>query len=151
MDEPLESRKTPSPQGRPSETPQEDLAALHPPAVLRIALVLGAVLGAWLALEGLYARLFGHMPELSTHFELWASLLIRWQLNPANLGWPLVVVGTTWWGSLAGVWIRHRWGWPFAMVLGLVSLIFLGPSTLIAACLLAILLLPGVRAWRAVA
>lgn len=148
MEEPPKQRKPLSRQSRTTQPSPEASATEHVPAVLRVALVLGALLGAWLALEGLYVRLFGQLPALSTHVELWASLLIRWKIDPASLGWPLVVVGTTWWGSLAGVWIRHRWGWIFAMVLGAISLIFLGPSTLIAACLLAILLLPDVRAWR---
>ena len=129
---------------------RQESDAERAPFILRVALGLGALLGAWLAWEGLYARLFGSLPALSMHFELWAWFLRRWQVDPVLLAWPLVVVGTTWWGSLAGVWIRHRWGWPFAIALGLVSLFFLGPSTLIAAALLAILLLPAVRAWRGV-
>ncbi|MGA2111480.1 MAG: hypothetical protein ABSG98_04940 [Anaerolineales bacterium] len=151
MEETPKLNKPPSGQSRATQPPPENPKTEHVPKILRVALVLGALLGVWLVVEGLYARLFGQLPEVSTHFELWASLLIRWKIDPARLGWPLVVVGTTWWGSLAGVWIRHRWGWPFAMILGLISLFFLGPSTLIAACLLAILLLPDVRAWRSFA
>jgi hypothetical protein len=122
------------------------------PINLRLLTVLGALLGAGLALEGLHARLFGAFLPLEGVLGVWNRVGAELQigpvdLGPAELGWPLVVVGSMWTGALSGLWLRSRWGYRACQILGILSLGYIGVGTLLALGVLVLLRTGSVRRW----
>ena len=110
----------------------------------RVALVVaGGALGLWMALDGLSARVLGvYLPELGGGAAL-APALAGLGLDPLGLAWPLIVVGLGWWGGLAGLGLSLPWGRKTVLAVGLLSLLYLGPGTVLGALALAGLLAGG--------
>lgn len=105
-----------------------------------------------LTLEGLHARLFGSYLPLGGVLGVWsriggATQLASLDLSAATLGWPMVVVGTMWSGALSGLWLRLRWGYRACLILGVLSLGYVGIGTLLASCVLLLLRSTSVRSW----
>ncbi len=119
----------------------------RPTASLSIIVVLGFIAGAWMTWQGLVARLTGGVPFILRAPELWATLAASAGLSPSAFGWPLVIIGTSWWGATLGLWTRNKWGWPVVLVLALLSLLHAWEVTLLAAVVLVMLILPAVRRW----
>ncbi len=109
--------------------------------------ILGFIIGAWMAWQGVSTRLTGNVPFLFGRPEWWATLASAAGISPAKFDWPLVIVGTSWWGATLGLWIRNKWGWPVTLILGVISLMHLGVITLLGAAVLVLLFLPPVRRW----
>lgn len=99
------------------------------------------VLGAWMALDGLHARLFGDFIRLEGRLGPWVAWPRALGLDPLALAWPLLVVGTGWFGAVCGLWIGLSWARPAAFVLAGLSLLYLGPGTVLALIVLGCLLL----------
>jgi hypothetical protein len=119
----------------------------RPTVSLSAILILGFAAGAWMAWQGLVARLTGHVPFAFGRPELWATLAVARRLDLAAFGWPMVIVGTSWWGAILGLWIRNKWGWPVTLIVALLSLLHAWEVTLMAAVVLVLLFLPAVRQW----
>jgi hypothetical protein len=119
----------------------------RPTARLSIIVAFALVIGGWMAWQGLVARLTGSVPSLTGSPELWVSFVASTGFSPAAYDWPLVVLGTSWWGAALGLWTRNKWGWPVTVVLAALSLLHAWELTLMAAVVLALLLLPAVRRW----
>ena len=119
----------------------------RPRLSLLAIVILGFVAGAWMAWQGVATRLTGSVPFPFGRPELWATLASAAGLAPSAFDWPLVIVGTSWWGATLGLWIRNKWGWPVTLILGLFSLMHFGAVTLLAAAVLALLFVPAVRQW----
>ena len=129
-------------------TQTQAVASRERPTLSLLAIViLGFVAGMWMAWQGLATRLTGNVPFAFGGQELWVTLAAAGGLSPAAFGWPLLIVGTSWWGATLGLWMRNKWGWPVTLILGLLSLLHLWVVTLMAAAVLVLLFLPVVRQW----
>jgi hypothetical protein len=119
----------------------------RPTISLSAILILGFAAGIWTAWQGLATRLTGHVPFAFGRPELWATLAAAGGLDLAAFGWPMVIVGTSWWGAILGLWIHNKWGWPVTLIVALLSLLHAWEITLMAAAVLVLLFLPSVRRW----
>jgi hypothetical protein len=86
--------------------------------------------------EGLYLRLFltPRNPGAT-----WVTLPTLFGLHPHQVAWPLIVIGTAWFGALSGMWLDLRWGWKVCLVLASLCLFFLGGGTFLAIIILVML------------
>ncbi len=119
----------------------------RPPATLWLFALSGAILGAMLALDGLHARLWGDFLFSGAGAGLWARFLGLDAGTLTGLAWPMIVVGCAWWGVVSGVFLRQSWARRLTPWFGLVSLLYLGPGTALAALALLALLAPSSRRW----
>ncbi len=111
----------------------------------------GALLGALLALDGLYARLFGEFHPALGETRFWLDLLHEQlafpALEPAWAGWLPVVVGSALSGALAACWLGLRWGRNAVAGLATLSLLQGGVASILAAAVLLCATLPATRRW----
>ncbi len=117
-------------------------AALLPRLLLTLA---AAVLGVGLSLTGLHIRLFGFSPALPRWLGPWDVVPRALGLEPTALGWVLLVIGLTWFGAVAGLWLRLSWGKPVTLILSVASALALGAGTALAAVVVVCMVL-----WRPV-
>jgi hypothetical protein len=104
-------------------------------------------LGVWLALGGLWLRLFGEPLASAGFFGIWRTLPEFLGAPASALGWPMIVVGTAWLGALTGLWMRLGWSKRVAWALALASLFHLGAGTFVAVVAAGCLADPRLRAW----
>ena len=107
-------------------------------ASLLAVTAVGAILGAWMTADGLHVRLYA---EFLRPFGLDLPHFVSAAagLSPQQAAWPILAIGLTWFGALGGLWLGHRWGFQTAGVLALVSLLYLGPGTVLGLAALACL------------
>ncbi len=101
------------------------------PLTLTLLTVLAGALGVWLAFGGLWLRLFGEPLAPEGFLGLWRSVPEFLGVHVFTFGWPMIVVGTAWLAALTGLWMRLGWSRRVAWALALVSLIHLGPGTVV--------------------
>jgi len=128
---------------------------LKPPITLRLLTLFSALLGIYLVVNGLAIRLFGWDPIVILPgaswldpFHIFSKGFDQWLiLSPEALAWPTVVLGTGLSGAIWGIWLHKQWGYGAAIVINVLSLIFVGPATLFALCNLACITAPATRSW----
>lgn len=108
--------------------------------------LLGGLLGMWLALGGLELRILGNY--LGWHQQI--SLLAypehlfrieRFEIGGLTaLGWPMVVLGSSWGGALFGFRIGESWSVPAMLLLSTLALAFPYMGTMLGLILLFLLL-----------
>jgi hypothetical protein len=89
----------------------------QPSRTLSLLTILGITLAIWLILYGLQLRFFGGFVSLYDALNLFTPPIafVTWvgwlsaKVSMAALGWPLLVVGCSLLGSLAGLWLHQRW------------------------------------------
>lgn len=113
-------------------------SALLPRLVLTVA---ASLLGIGLSLVGLHLRVFGLLPALPPWLGPYDAVPRALGLGPAALAWPSLVIGLTWFGALAGLWLRLPWGRATTLLLSLVSALAVGAGTLLAAIVVVCLFL----------
>lgn len=116
----------------------------RPPISLIVMTLAGAALGMWMTVEGMHGRILGVYPSID---RLWLRVPDILGINPLYLAWPLVVLGTAWFGALCGLWIKSSWGHKAVLIVGLLSLFYLGPGTILGLVALICLHLPATRKW----
>lgn len=94
-----------------------------------------------MALDGLSMRLFGVYAFPNAY---WIHLLMAKGIESLNLAWPLIVIGTTWIGALAGFLLQQSWGFRAMLTLALVSTLYLWWGTILALFILMALALPAI-------
>jgi len=99
-------------------------------------------LSVWLTAEGLSARFAG---SYLTQGGLWQAAAQALGLAPANLYWPLIWLGLTWLGVVMAVWSGSSWRNSSVLIVGVLSLFFLGWGTILSAFVLFCALLPSGR------
>lgn len=101
--------------------------------MLRMLLTLSAcLLATGFSLVGLYARLFGRLPGLPSWFGPWDAIPRALGLDASVVAWPLIVIGLSWIGAVAGLWLRLPWGTPVIAILSGLSALVLGLATALA-------------------
>jgi hypothetical protein len=100
-----------------------------------------------MALDGLHGRLYGAFLLLMGHPSPFAMLAQRLDFDVLAVAWPVLVVGTSWFGALSALLMRMGWAWKACLVLGGLSLFYLGPGSVLGLGALLGLLLPATRAW----
>ncbi len=119
----------------------------RPPASILIMVVSGSLLGIWMSLEGLHLRLFGEpLLFLGASMPFW-RLLAFLGTEPLSAAWLLITVGTAWAGGVCGVLIRLGGIQRIVIILGLVSMLFLIPGTVLGAIVLLCLPVAAAQAW----
>ena len=126
-----------------------------PPITLRLLTLFSFLLGVYLVINGLAVRLFGWNPIVVISGASWLDPchiftegFDQWiTIKPEALAWPAVVLGAGLSGAIWGVWLHKQWGYGAAILINVVSLMFIGPATLLALCNLACLAAPATRAW----
>ena len=121
------------------------------PVSVLIMVVCASLLGLWMAVEGLHLRLFGEPLLLFGAAGLFWRLLASVGVELLETAWPLITVGTVWIGAVCSVLIKLGGIRRIVLILGLVSMLFLFPGTLLGAIVLICLYLPATRAWFAAA
>lgn len=122
------------------------MTPVRPALLLRVLLTIAAaVLGVGLSLTGLHIRLFEFPPALPSWLGPWDVVPRALGLQATALGWPLLVIGLTWFGAVAGLWLRLSWGKPVTLILSAISALALGAGTALAAVVVACMVL-----WRPV-
>lgn len=117
------------------------------PVSALIMVVCASLLGLWMAVEGLHLRLFGEPLLLLGAAGLFWRLLASVGVEPLETAWPLITVGTVWIGAVCSVLIKLGGIRRIVLILGLISLPFMIPGTLLGAIVLICLLVPATRAW----
>ncbi|MGD8814769.1 MAG: hypothetical protein PVI78_09880 [Anaerolineales bacterium] len=119
------------------------------PLSVLITVFCGSLLGIWMAFEGLHLRLFGATLSLFGAPSWFWRVLAALSLEPIDVAWPLIVLGTAWAGIVCALLIRQGWSHRMGWILGLICLLFLGPGTVLAAIVLIFINLPSTRSWLA--
>ncbi len=100
------------------------------PRAARLYLIGACLLGSLLIWGGLLQRITGAYFDLGllTPVAAWLSAA---GLSALDVGWPMIVLGSTLIGSGFGVYIGRRWAWQMAMVASGLALIYLWPGAVI--------------------
>lgn len=126
-----------------------------PPITLRLLTLSSFLLGIYLTINGLAIRLFGWDPIVMLPgtswldpFHLFSNGFDQWIiLTPGALAWPMIVLGAGLSGAIWGIWLHRKWGYGAAILINVLSLMFIGPATLLALCNLVCIAVPATRAW----
>jgi hypothetical protein len=94
-------------------------------------------LGLWLALDGVWARVFAAYLFPANALSLWKGILAGFGLGPQQMAWPLVVLGASWAGALIGLSLGRRWARTACTILAAAAVPLLGLPTLLAGWALA--------------
>ena len=121
------------------------------PLSVLVMVVCASVLGVWMALEGLHLRLFGEPLSLFGASGPTWRLLSTLSVEPPSAAWPLVTVGTAWVGAVCAVLIKLSGIRRMVLILGLLSVPFVLPGSILGAAVLICLWIPATRAWLSVA
>ncbi len=109
-------------------------------------LIGACLLGGLLVWGGLIQRLTGGYYDLGPLTPI-AAWLAASSLSALDVGWPMIVLGSTLIGSGFGVYIGRRWAWQMALVASALALVYLWPGTVIGLLGLALLASPPLRAF----
>lgn len=114
------------------------------PLYARLYLAEAGVLGAFLVIAGLVQRLTAGYVEIGvlTPIAAWLAML---GLSPLDVGWPMIVLGSTLIGSASGVYIGRRWAWQMAVVASALALMYVWPGLVFGIVGLTLLFAPPLR------
>jgi len=116
----------------------------RPPLSMYFITVASLILVVMMTWEGLFIRIFSDFKEPTA---LWLQGSTKLGINPMALAWPWIVLGISWIGALAGLWLKLAWGKGAVVIFGILSLLYLGIGTILAAVTLIGLSLPASRRW----
>ncbi len=114
------------------------------PKTALIYLIGASLLGGVLIWGGFMQRLFGVYFSLGdlTPIIDWVSGMA---LSALDLGWPMIVLGSTLIGSAVGVSIGRKWAWQMALFASALAVLYAWPGTVVGLIGLSLLLTPSVR------
>lgn len=114
------------------------------PLYVRLYLAEASILGAFLLIAGLVQRLTAGYVVIGVLTPV-AAWLAAFGLSPLDVGWPMIVLGSTLIGSASGVYIGRRWAWQMAAVASALALIYVWPGLVFGLVGLALLFTSPVR------
>jgi hypothetical protein len=127
----------------------------RPPITLYFLTITGIVLSAWLVLYGLQIRFFGTFISLDGilafltpphRFVQWFTQVFN-EVPVGALGWPLVVIGCSLTGAIAGLWKRQSWASPSLMFFSVVSIITFHWLNILSILVIALARAPNLQEW----
>jgi hypothetical protein len=127
----------------------------RPPVTLYLLTIIGIILSAWLILYGLQMRFFGAFINLNRilafltppqFFTRWFTQIFS-GVSIGALGWPLVVIGCSLTGSVAGLWKRQSWASPSLSFFTFASLATLHWMNLLSLLLFAFARSASIQGW----
>jgi hypothetical protein len=127
----------------------------RPPITLYILTIAGIILSAWLVLYGLQMRFFGAFISLNGilafltpphRFVQWFTQVFN-GVRVGELGWPLVVIGCSLAGAIAGLWKRQSWASPSLIFFSVVSIITFHWLNILSLLVIALSRAPGLQEW----
>lgn len=104
------------------------------------------LIGWWQVFDGLHQRMFHDYVRLGGQLGPWAALVSAVGVKPQDLGWAFVMLGLSFIAASFGVYLRQRWAHTIGLAASLISLLYLGFGTLVAALCLLMLWLKPTRA-----
>lgn len=117
------------------------------PVSVLVLVISASMLGLWMACEGLHLRLFGEVLTLFGASGSFWRVLDQLGIGPMQAAWPLITIGTAWIGAVCCTLIRLGGIQRILLALGLISLPFLLPGTVLGAIVLICLWIPATRSW----
>jgi len=117
------------------------------PVSILVLVISASLLGLWMAIEGLHLRLFAEAMTLFGAAGLFWRVLGSLGVAPLDAAWPLITIGTAWIGAVCCMLIRLGGIRRILLILGLISLLFLLPGTVLGAIILICLWIPTTRSW----
>ncbi|MDW8327898.1 MAG: hypothetical protein RMK99_15155 [Anaerolineales bacterium] len=120
--------------------------AAHTPLSIRLFFVASWLLGGMLTFDGLHQRLWN--AYWSPGDLMWWTMVAKaWGLSPLDVGFPFVVAGLSLIGASFGLYLRRNWGWNVGLLVSMLALGYVALGTSLAVLCLALLALPGTRAY----
>lgn len=127
----------------------------RPPLELYILTIITVVLAFWMVFFGLQLRFFGDFVSFDgvlsalTPPANYVRIFIQFVggASAEDLGWPLVVIGCSLAGSLAGLWKQQHWSSPSLTFFSLVSLVSLHWISSFSLLILLLVRLPVIGGW----
>lgn len=116
----------------------------RPPWLTYIITIVAIILALWMTWDALFGRLFN---QFAFPNALWIRILDAQGIDALDLAWPILVVGTSWLGALAGLWLKQSWSVRALMILAALSLFYLWGGTLLALIVLIASGMPATREW----
>lgn len=115
-----------------------------------IAVVLCVLQGGFMAVDGTRALVTGAYltPRTGEHagqLGPWAALVRRAGIEPGSTGMKVgfVLLGAVWLAVAAGLALGAGWAWPAGLVVGVATLWYLVPGTVISVVVVVLLLVTG--------
>jgi hypothetical protein len=126
----------------------------YPLGVILLTLC-GSLLSIWMILHGLHLCIFRTYWEVGGVLGLWMRapgfatqpFPLTVQLQPQVVDWPMLSIGSAWLGALCANLMRMKWASYSLLALAIVSLLALGPGTVLAMLVMILLLWPSTRHW----
>jgi hypothetical protein len=115
-----------------------------PPLSIVFITVIGLILAVMMTWEGFFIRIFN---EFQAPTALWIEGVLKLGLDPGGFAWPWIVLGISWIGALAGIWLGLSWGRGAVTVCGIFSLFYVGVGTILALIALLCISLPVSKLW----
>jgi hypothetical protein len=119
----------------------------RPPFGLYVLGICGVALGLAMIFEGLALRFTGEPLTVFGRANLWIIIPRLFNQPGWRLAWPLTALGCSWLGVVMGVIMGLRWAQRIARLYALISLLYVGIGTILAALVLLMLGLASTRAW----
>lgn len=120
----------------------------RPPWTVWACVATSWFVATWLLLDSLHARLFGDYVRWGGELGPWASLAQAVGLNPLDLSWTFILLGSMLFSSSFGLLWRSRWAFNMGLAAYLVLLLYVGlGSTPFIVFGLAMLWLPQTRVY----
>jgi hypothetical protein len=116
----------------------------RPPLSIVTITVVGLILAVMMTWEGFFIRIFN---EFQAPTALWIEGVLKLGFNPSGFAWPWIVLGISWIGALAGMWLRLSWGKGAVMICGVLSLFYVGVGTVLALIALVCVSFPISKQW----
>ena len=128
----------------------------RPPITVYVLTLAAIGLIVLMTLEALHGRVYGSFPAAKGWYWGGATRLAQWLESSLGCGdclaaetfsWPILVVGLTWIGAVVAFWLRLSWAVRSILILGVFSLTFWIPGTLLTLILLTNLWLKPTKIW----
>lgn len=125
------------------------------PLTLVLLTLIGLALAVWMIAYGLHLRFFGTFIDQRGLLGLLSppNAFLAWvgwisaRISHSELGWPLLVVGCSLLGSIAGLWLRQGWAPRSLLIFSAASLITFHWMNLFSILLLVLVRFKPLQQW----
>src|SRR5262245_27164163 len=122
----------------------------RPPITVLLFMATSWILASWLLVDALHQRLFGDYFRIEGQLGPWADLAQAVGLNPSDLSWTFILLGSALFSASFGLHWRARWGQYLGLGASALLLLYLGFGTPFALVCLILLFLKPTQTYLAV-